>query len=266
VAEIGSGGWLHALASVRRAGFGGETLVVGAPAHARASSGPSVRWIDAPLGASPQSKRLEGFRAAGSERIASLSEDYQVTAAWLEAACTASFDVTSGPVEVAADAGYFDRAAWMWEYAHLPGPEQAGPIEGAERAWVPAGNVVYRREALPLADIAGAASEMEAHQALAAAGLSFGRDPSLRAQYSPPSLGRFLADRRRWSRESARKRPSLLRALALPPVLLLRQLRHWAGRSGWRLRFVLSIPTFVVFACVQALGELEAALGLQEEA
>ncbi len=241
-----------------QAGFEGETLLVGVPPGFKAPEGLTVRMIPAPPLSSPQQRRAIGLVAGRAELLASVSEDYQVDRQWIEAALRVSADVTCGPVVVADAAGYWERAAWMWEYAHLADAEQSGPIRGAEKEWIPAGNVVYRRAALPPEAFAAANSEMEAHRNLSAAGLTFARDPRLRARYQPPSPARFLADRRRWSRLGALDRPSVMRALALPPVLLLRQARHWLGRRGWRLRFLLALPTFVVFALAQSLGELEA--------
>jgi len=232
--------------------------LVGATPDFPAPEGLSIRMLPAPLFASAQQRRAIGVEAARSDLVASLSEDYRIDRAWIEAALSASADVTCGPVVVDDQAGYWERAAWMWEYAHLAGVEQTGSIPGAEKEWIPAGNVVYRRAALPPEAFAAATSEMEAHRNLSAVGLTFARDPRLRARYQPPSPGRFLADRRRWSRLGALDRPSVLRALALPPVLLWRQARHWLGRSGWRLRFLAALPTFVVFALAQSLGELEA--------
>ncbi len=236
-------------------------MLAGAPPDFEPPAGLRLRKVPV-RSTSAQQRRAAGFSAANTELLASLSEDYQVDRGWIEAALAVSADVTCGPVVVGDDAGYWERAAWMWEYAHLVGADPAGPIEKGARAWIPAGNAVYRRAALPPRALADASSEMEAHRNLSAAGLSFARDPNLRALYRPPSPGRFLADRRRWSRLGALERPSVLRALALPPVLLLRQARHWIGRGGWRLRFLLALPTFVVFACAQSLGELEAVIAV----
>ena len=261
MAGIGSNGWRRALDSLQQAGFEGETLLVGASADA----GAGIRRIEAPSDATPQQMRALGFAAAGAERVASLSEDYSITPAWMEAALATVADVTCGPVTVSDQAGYFDRAMWMWEYAHLPDLDQRGAIEGDGCAWIPAGNVVYLRDRMPLELLTDAASEVEVHRTLATAGLSFLREPAMRVEYCPPRLRQFLSDRRRWSRLGAQDRPSLLRALALPPVLLLRQGKHWIGRRGWRLRFLSAIPTFVIFSLAQALGEFDAVLGWRRE-
>ncbi|MBI1356205.1 MAG: hypothetical protein GC160_17830 [Acidobacteria bacterium] len=266
VAEIGSGGWPRALEAVRRAGFEGETILVGSAALQPAAEGLRARFVPAEPGASAQRQRAQGLAASRAELAASVSEDYIVDAAWLAAARSAEADVTCGPVTPPAGAGWAARAAWMWEYAHLPAAEAAGPIAAREAAWIPAGNVVYRRAALPLDELAAAASEIEAHGALAARGLRFVRDPRLRAGYRPPSPAAFLRDRKRWSAEWARRagrsRPiAVAAALALPLVLPARQARWWLPRPGWRLRFAAALPAFLAFSVAQALGELSVALG-----
>ncbi len=250
MAGIGSGGWRSALGALRRAGFGGETVLVGAIGPVP-DEGLRLRLIESPPAASPQSRRALGIAAAESDLIASLSEDYHVDASWVQAALAVTAAVAWGPVDPPSGAGYFERAAWLWEYSHLP---NAGP------AWIPAGNVVYQREALPPGLLARAASEMEAHARLADAGLRFDRLESLRAVYQPPGLAGFLADRRRWSRQGSRGRASPWRALALTPVLLWRQLR----RLG-TLPFAPALPAFLLFALAQTLGELDAVFSRMED-
>ena len=267
VAGIGSGGWPRALTALRTAGFQGETILVSAAEASAAGEGLRLRRLSPKPGASPQQLRAQGLAAARAERVASLSEDYEADAAWLAAAGAVTADVSSGPVLSADGAGWAERAAWMWEYAHLPPGRTGGALTADEAAWIPAGNVVYRRDAVPLDELS-AASEIEAHRALAAQGRSFEHAPRLMVRYRAPSLRRFLRDRRRWSAQWAagvgrRGLAGALLAVALPAALLARQAAWWLRRPGWRLRFLAALPAFALFCGAQTLGELDAVVGVR---
>ncbi len=230
-----------------------------------------VRFLAAPPKAPYSSLRAAGLSAASAPLAAVLSEDYTVDAAWIDHALQAGgADVTAGLTLPPAGGGLAARAAWLWEYAHLASPMQAGPLERSEAALIPAGNVIYRRDKVDPESLSDADTEMDYHRRMFDSGLSFARDPGLTAEYGPPPLRRFVRHRARWSEAWARARAvhmaprerwtSAASRLLLPPVLLAR----FAGRIATKPRYwftsLAASPLFVAFACAQAYGEARAYL------
>jgi hypothetical protein len=215
--------------------------------------------------------RAAGLAAAEAPLVAVLSEDYTVDAAWLARALTAGdADVLAGVTEPPGGGSLAERAAWLWEYAHATSALRAGPLEEAEAAQVPAGNVVYRRERLDVEVLRSSANELEYHRRLHRLGVTFRRDPGLVAVYHPPAFRQFLHDRSRWSAAWARNRARALPPVGrwaaaatrvlLPPLLLARFGLRIARLPRRWLTCVAALPLFAAFACAQAYGEARAYL------
>ena len=215
--------------------------------------------------------RAAGFAAAQGEAIAVLNEDYTVPPDWLAAVRSSarhSADVVCGEVRSPPGSSLASRAAYLWEYSHLLPPSRTGELPPAEARWIPAGCAVYRGRARDARWLQDAAGELAYHAAMADTGVKFHRDTSLFVYYNPPPLGRFLNDRRRWSREWAqseiRKNPprsgvgAALSRLALFPVLLGRLAVRVARRPKLWITWVLATPLFLAFAWVQTAGEFSA--------
>ncbi|MCB1018704.1 MAG: hypothetical protein KDC27_02195, partial [Acidobacteria bacterium] len=134
--------------------------------------------------------RARGLEIAATTRVAILSEDYTVDAAWLERALAHSeADVVAGVTLPPANATLAARAAWLWEYAHLAPPLAAGALDQTGATLIPGGNVVYRRDRVSGDELRQAGNELAFHRGLYRRGLSFERDLALTAIYHPPTLG-----------------------------------------------------------------------------
>lgn len=233
---------------------------------------PAVRIVAVDGESSWPAMRAMGLRAARAKWAAVVSEDYRVGAGWPQAAMCddESVDVLVGEV-IPAESGVFALAAYLCEYLHVAAPANAGRLGRHDSTWVPAGAVVYRCEALDLAGIETAPSELVYHQRMFDAGRRFRRNASLRLTYEPPSPAVFFADRVTWSRDLAQRRAAAmglfkrsvmaLTRIGLPLVLLGRFLSRLIVRPRYWLTGLLALPFAVVFSIAQLLGELQGYVG-----
>lgn len=231
-----------------------------------------LRTVHVEPGSSWPEMRAAGIRVASGERVAVLSEDYLVGADWLKiaAAGSDSADVLVGEV-VHSSSSLFSFAAYLWEYLHVAAPARVGRLGRSEAAWVPAGAVVYRREALDVEQMGCAVSEMAYHQQMFDAGLLFWRDRQITVLYEPPRSNVLLVDRIEWSRLLASSRArsmgivrrgiQAVTRVVLPPVLLLRFLAKLAVRPRYWVMGVVVSPFAVVFSLAEMWGEVQGYVG-----
>lgn len=215
--------------------------------------------------------RAEGLRAVSRSWAAVLSEEYRVGADWAQAVLAEREqpDILVGEV-LSPGAGYFAKAAYLWEYLQIAPPAAPGRLTRKQARWAPAGAVAYRTVKLDTCLIANAHSEMEYHQAMFDCGRRFFRDPGVRVRYAPPGRG-FLFDRRRRSCQWARSRSESLSAplrwltgasrIALPAVLLGRFATRALARPRYALRALAALPAALLFAVAETLGEIEGYFG-----
>ena len=245
-----------------------EVIVAGAAAEGLE---PWVRGLPFPAETSYAALRAAGLAAAGSPRVAMLSEDYTVDGRWLARALAESnADVAAGVTLPPPGASVAAKAAWLWEYAHLVPPLSPGPLGRGEAILAPGGNAVYRRERVDPEILRAAGHELEYHRQLYDGGLRFERDSAMAAVYHPPSLGEFLRDRARWSANWAQPKAKGLGGAArwiaaasraaLPPLLLGRFALRVAGKPQSWASAAAGLPLFAAFACAQAYGEASAYL------
>lgn len=217
--------------------------------------------------------RAAGIAAAQGDAVAVLNEDYTVAPGWLEAVRASAdpgVEVVCGEVDPPDGAGLATRAAYLWEYSHLLPPAPQGRLHADQARWIPAGCAVYRGRAREAKRFRDSPNELECHARMAADGIAFCRDARLRTVYNPPPLSEFLAARRSWSREWARRDVppgpvEWLRLAALGPLLFARTVARVASRPAWLVTCVLAAPLFAAFAAMQVLGELDALLASDPE-
>lgn len=263
---------LERLGEVNRVN-GVEVIVVSALGDAGlADAEYPTRVVSVEPGGSWPEMRAAGIRVANGARVAVLSEDYLVKTDWLEAVVSGgdSADVLVGEV-VHSSSSLFSFAAYLWEYLHVAAPARAGRLGRGDAVWVPAGAVIYRREALDVDQIERADSEIVYHQQMFDAGVAFWRDPQVAVLYEPPRSNVLLVDRVEWSRLLASSRArsmgvvqrgiQAVSRLVLPLVLLMRFLAKLAVRPRYWVMGAVVSPYAVVFSLAEMWGEVQGYVG-----
>ncbi len=226
---------------------------------------PGVELIDGATMSKP-ARRAAAMRAARAGRVAMIHENYVLDAAWVEAAGRAAAGVVCGEVAAPAAAGLLAQACFLWEYSHLTPPLKFGELDQADARMIAAGNVVYDLAQVGPEDLENASSELEYHEQLYRRGLTFCRDPALRAVYPPPAVAEFVKERYGWSVDWVRRHRggmsppqrwlAAIGRVGLAPLLLARFFRRMASRPRlWGLAAAAS-PLFVVLAVTQSLAEI----------
>jgi hypothetical protein len=251
-----------------------EVIVVNCagPDAAHKFAAQDVRVIEASPHWPIARQRWEGVRNSRGEIVAILQERYRVRPGWVRAAMEAHASgagVAGGSVAPSPDLTNSGWAIYLSEYSHLCKPGTAGPQT------VPGGNVSYQRRVFELADMQAAMWELDFHAALALAGAKFIRTEAMQATFAtPPSAREYLRERFTLSRDIARQRgaqkgaagrvPPAIARIALPALILYRIAGAVRGVPVLRRRFLSSLPWILIFAAVQAGGEIGGYLGSRE--
>ena len=230
----------------------------------------SATVIRARRGASFPEMRGEGARRASGDVIAFLGERYLVGPGWGKAILRAShapIDILVGLVDPQAGSGLAARAIHAWEYGHLAGFVRSGELTREKAVLSPGGNSCYRADLLRELDISTFFWELDYHAALFDQGRRFVLSGEMTVSYQAPAVSNYLEERYQASYHLAVHRAAgrseaacFLRAgsrLLLPFWLLAVSCRRIGRRGGLGIgRWVISLPCFIIFAVVQAVGEL----------
>lgn len=199
------------------------------------------------------------FRHATAERIAVLGAAYEPAATWERAAAESTASILCGPVLPGPFRDGWSWAYYLCEYSHVC----SRPLR-VEARHIVAGNAVYRRRDVEAAWFQTPAGEVALHARMLSAGLAAEWSGDLAVHLrAPASLGEYVRQRRRRSRDWAQARR--MPVLALPvrllivPGLVWRTLRAAAPR--WPLQWFRALPWILVAASIRAACDFGAALG-----
>ncbi len=237
-------------------------------------AGPGLaKLIRMPAGTLTPRLWSEGYRHARGRVVAFTTGHCLVGPAWGRAMLSALDDGATGaggPLRLAREARPLDWAVFFLRYSKFT-PEQMG--SGPTSGEIAGDNAAYRREALDrhAATLADGFWEIDFHRLVRADGGSlvvvpdaaaeFGRSFPLRtilshrfAHGSQLGASRVRGGARRWWQ--------IVLAAPLVPCVLAGRAASRLGRSSRdRLRFVASLPWFLLLASSWALGEAAGALG-----
>jgi hypothetical protein len=228
----------------------------------RIAAGESLEIIVVPC--EPQSIfrcRAEGIERASGDRIAVLSDRYEVTQTWLRALLQESHRaVTGGPVAPSPALNYWGWCVYLCEYAHVAPPVMKGATRRSKL--VPGGNVVYSQTVVRQFPPAQANSDLRYHSDLIGA-VSVGICPDLEVRFAwPPRFWEYVHERFCFSHAigaagGIKKAPI---ALLLPLIVPLRICAAVAGKRRYWMRFALCLPVILPLSILQAAGEFAGAL------
>jgi len=218
---------------------------------------------------SPIRARAEAVAGCTGDVVAFLDSRYRVGLAWAVAMLEAhaKSDVVGGCVGLAPQSSVTPHAIYLWEYGHIVPPLPPGPVPPPEATRFAAGNISYKRNLLLHSAMGDYCSELEFHLTLASQGARFYRRVDATAEYVPPHLKSYLRERYRISLSQARRagasRSALqrlliafFRAVALAPWLLANRVWRVLALKSHRRKLIPVLPWFLVFAGVQAAGEV----------
>lgn len=240
-------------------------VVVGETPGAWETLGLPLLLIRPRPGTSLQALRAEGVRQAVTPLAAVVNPNYYPSAQWLEEALRADADVTAGCIAPAHKLSWFGWAVYFTEYSHVAPPMREGRLE-PEEAWLtPGGNVIYRKDTVPLDAMQSSDRELDFHRRIAAQGVRFVRRPHMIAHFQNlQSFRGYCSERWHFSSDLGRARLSGWRQVAilaaLPFLVPARVVWNIAVRGRYLGRLLLALPLVILIGLVQTAGEFRGAL------
>ena len=218
--------------------------------------------------------RWEGIRFTTGDPVVVLQERYEIGEGWyaaMQAALRGDVGVAGGTVSPGLGYSRREWAMYLTEYSHIAPPMPEGMLDLRNAAFLPGGNVSYRRYVFDLAPMGGHLSELDFHASLYRAGVRFTRCAGMDARFaSTLSLAEYCEERRTFSRRygqlHGREKSILLRTVqaaarfALPPLLLTRCIRQSLPRPQLRRRLWGAFPWMSYFAWIQMMEEISGIL------
>jgi hypothetical protein len=228
------------------------------------SAFPGVRFLESPGALVPELWR-DGIAASSCAAVALTISPMRPAPDWV--ACLRARlqedEVVAGAIEPGDDLRMTDWAEYFCRYAR-----DMRPFGRRENAEIPGDNCAYRRELLERSRALFRAGfwEPEVNRALRAEGVRLWHDPEVVVyQGRSAGFGAFFHQRLRHGRAHGRQRGArfgtgrnvtgVVLAFLVPFVLVARTTREVFLRRRFRSRFLVALPTLILFDVAWAAGE-----------